>query len=89
MAVGRKLVTIEVNRREKKFLLDTQRLNGPQVGSGCHFLTLEQAAERERRHAPLEILRQHGISLSERHSLTLKQIEALAEVAKTFTEQEG
>ena len=53
------------------------------------FLTMDEAARRERLYVALSVLGGHGITLDHGNSLTLEQIEALAEVARTFSPEEG
>jgi hypothetical protein len=62
------------------------------TGGQFIMLTPGVAERRGRRFAALSVLHEHGIeltSLAPGHSLTLEQIEDLAKVAGTFTEQEG
>lgn len=82
--VGRKLAMIRAGGRDHEFRLDTQRSNGPQYGHGTSFRTMEQVALSERRSGAEGILRDAGVELSHRKDFTLEQIEALAEVARTF-----
>lgn len=62
---------------------------GVERGASHHYgivvRTLEQAALARRRRAAEEILRAASVSLMSRRKFTLEQIEALAEVAATFT----
>lgn len=48
------------------------------------FRTLPQMEMDERRRAAGAILREHGIELSKRRNYSLEQVEALAEVARTW-----
>lgn len=49
-----------------------------------YFRTLAQADEWDRRVSAASILRDRGVELSNRHSFTLEQIEALAEVVQAW-----
>jgi hypothetical protein len=55
----------------------------------CRMRTYEQIALDEREASASAFLRSLGIELSWQHRFTLEQIEALAEVAKTFTTPEA
>lgn len=86
--VGRILATIQVGNRTYEFRLDTQRFTGRQVGSGTYFRTMEQVALEERRASAENALHRIGLQFTasgHRDRLTLEQIEALAEVAKSTT----
>lgn len=80
--VGRTLAHIEYKGWTETFRLDNGRRND-NYGHQW-FKTLEQAALDERRSVAEAVLRNVGVELSHRRSFTLEQIEALAEVAKTF-----
>jgi hypothetical protein len=53
------------------------------------ILTLAEFARRNRRVNAVDDLRELGIEVRPDCTLTAEQIEALAKVASTFTEQEG
>jgi hypothetical protein len=72
--------------RPKAFRRDTGRANDAYEHQ-C-FMTLDEVAEAERGAAARTVLREHKITLEHGNRLTVAQLEALAEVAKTFT-QEG
>lgn len=80
--IGRSLVTIEYRGKQDPFRLDTRVIND-RYGHRW-FKTLEQAAEDERLRVALATLKAHSIRLDSGHGLTVEQIEALAEVARTF-----
>ena len=83
--VGRTLAHIDygdTRERIETFRLADGRRNDD--GGRRYFLTLEQVAERDRRHEADEVLRVHGVELSHRHSFTIEQREALAEVVKAW-----
>lgn len=82
--VGHKLVTIRVNGRDEQFRLDDQRWTGRQVGAGTYFRTLEQVAASEREASVRGVLDDAGVELNRRCKFTPAQIEALAELVKTF-----
>lgn len=80
--VGRKLVAIEYSNRSAQFRLDTQVIND---GYGHrYFETPEQVIRHQRLGRALKALHDHQIMLGRGHRLTVEQIEALAEVARTF-----
>ena len=86
--VGRTLVEVRWLGRIEKFRIDTRVIND---GYGSvWFETPADTDRRERTTAAQEVLIAAGIELSYRRRFTLEQIEALAEVARTFTdEKEG
>ena len=88
--VGRTRLTVRVNGRDDDFYIETQQGTGPQYGYGNRFKTLGQEAEDERRRTALATLNSRNIEikLGRERSFTLEQIEALAEVVKTW-DQEG
>jgi hypothetical protein len=82
--VGRALVQIRSNGRVETFRIDTGVINDKYGGSW--FETPEDATRRERKAAAQSVLREHHITLDfSRHRFTLEQVEALAEVARSFT----
>ena len=82
--VGRTLVHVAYRSRTETFRIDGGASNDGYEHQ--HFLTMTEAAVRNRHGAARAILRTHKIALEYGHGLTLDQIEALAEVARTFTE---
>ena len=53
-----------------------------------HIHTVDEVERQARRSAAVTVLREHGVDLSHRFMRTIEQIEALAEVVKTW-DQEG
>jgi len=87
--VGRALVTIRCagNHGEQVFRLDSQQAND-NYGHQW-FRMLDEVALMQRRSAAIGALRAIGLSFTSsgyQDRLTLDQIEALAEVARTFTD---
>jgi hypothetical protein len=81
-SVGRKYFTIG----REQFRLDDGRIND---GYGHRWVkTLSEAAEIARREAATKALRESGIDLRLGYRHTVEQLEALAEVVKTFTTSE-
>jgi hypothetical protein len=71
--------------------VDVFAREGQRIASGDiwrKFRTLPQVEEDERWHAALHVLRQREIKLDPR-SFTIEQVEALAEVVKTFGKEGG
>lgn len=81
--VGRKLATIRAGGRDDTFRLDTRVINNPYAR--LRFETPEDADRILRDRAARSLLRRCGIELNFRFTYTLEQVEALAEVAATFT----
>jgi hypothetical protein len=79
--VGRKLcdIAFSAEREPQTFVMATGRL---QYGALYHFLTLAQAAERDRRRSAMDVLLSYGMVISPDTSLTAEQIEAMAEIAR-------
>lgn len=86
--VGRTLAHIDYEgaRETQTFRLNDGRRNDDYAHR--YFLTLAEAAERDRIGAADETLRAHGVELSYRRTFTLEQREALADVVRTWG-QEG
>jgi hypothetical protein len=86
--IGRTLAHIRYHGRTETFRLDTQIMTGPQIGYATYYETAEDAILRERREAALATLKEHDIEIrmGRERNFALEQIEALAEVARTFTE---
>jgi hypothetical protein len=83
--VGRTLVHIDYGEGAEHidaFRLVTGRRNDNY--GHRYFLTLAQVADRTRRTRADATLQAHGIELSHRFIFTIEQIEALAEVVKTW-----
>ena len=82
--VGRTLVRIKYRSQEDAFRMDTGVINDGYGGTA--FETLVQAAREERRIAAMAVLKAHHVELKMGHdrSFTLEQVEALAEVVKTW-----
>ena len=74
------------DRAEVEFSIDTGYERGDQYGNGIRVLTVAQAEAAARKRAALALLRGLGVDITSRSPLTGEQIEALAEVAGTFTE---
>ena len=73
-------------QREIEFCIADGFERGDQFGNGYRVRTLAQVALDEREAAAVKVLRDAGISLDARRHFSLDQIEALAEVARTFTD---
>ena len=87
--VGRTLAYIDygdIRERIETFRLDTQRRNNDPYGQR-YFRTLAEVADLDRRSVAMEALKAHGVELSHRHSFTIEQREALAEVVKTWDQE--
>lgn len=90
--VRRKLFTVrcEISWLSGDYRLDTGKLNGGStVGYGPPYvLTVEEEDRRQRQADALAALNKHRIKLDYGHKLTLEQVEALAEVARSFASQD-
>jgi hypothetical protein len=87
--VGRTLAHIDygdARERIETFRLSDGRRNDD--NGRRYFLTLEQIAERERRATAIAVLKKRRIVLDHGHGLTTEQIEALAEVVKTWDSED-
>jgi hypothetical protein len=75
-------------QREREICFDMENGHVRADTDGWYVRTPEQLKRAERRKSALFLLSEHGIEikLGYVNSLTLDQIEALAEVARTFTE---
>lgn len=71
-----------------EFDMQTGRLRGSSTSYGVYVKTAEQYEHDERCSVAESLLASRRIRLDFRHGLTLEQIEALAEVVKTW-DQEG
>ena len=81
-SVGRKYLTIDYGTKTEKFEFDGRRANDPH--GHRRFKTPDEVASDERRHRAIAPLEAHKIRLESGHRLTLEQIEALADVVRTF-----
>lgn len=90
--VGRKLFTIKcdaASRLDGDYRVDTGRRNdGKTRGSGPYVLSMEEWNRRQRLQDVIATLATHGIKLKHNHQLTLEQVEALAQLVRTFTQDE-
>jgi hypothetical protein len=87
--VGSKLATISYRGSESVFRLDTGHLNSKEYGSGTYFLTPGDVESRKRQTAARAVLRDAGFEVRVGHRPPSELLEALAEVAKTFTTPEA
>lgn len=83
--VRRTLFTVKVRGQMRTFRLE----NGVENDKFGHrsVKTREQMEAGQRHSAALADLKAHGISLTSGHHLTAGQLEALAEVARTFKQE--
>ncbi len=91
-SVGRKYFTVDYDgqhggRVHEFSLIDGLRAND--VYGHRHVRTAEQVEAARRRRVALALLVAHWVDIQRADRLTLEQLEALAEVAKTFTFKEG
>lgn len=97
--VGRKYATAEYQRARTDFMgrptsragtvefdMATGYEKGDEYGNGLRVLTPAQVEADARLTAARAVLREVGVDITARSRLTGEQIEALAEVAKSFTE---
>lgn len=80
--VGTKLFTVQGGGVFRK---ETGRSND--TNGNWWVLTVEKAEQLTRHDTAIKDLRERGIELRHRPKLTLEQVEALAEVARTFDTQ--
>jgi hypothetical protein len=87
--IGRTRLTVRVNGRNEDFYIETQQGVGPQSGYGTRFRTMADEAEYERRQTALATLKARNVEprMGYERSFTTEQIEALAEVVKTFDQE--
>ena len=87
--VGRTLVHIRFSGHVEKFRMDTRIVNSD-FGGLC-FETPADADRKMRRQAALATLSEHHleIRIGREHRYPLEHLEALAEVARTFTDTEA
>jgi hypothetical protein len=82
--VGRILVDVRYNGRVVKFLQSTQRALGTRAGPAIYFRIPDDTDRQDRAQAARQALARHGVELSPRHTFTIEQVEALAEVIRTW-----
>ena len=82
--VGRMLVDVRYLGRVVKFAQNTQRALGTEAGPAIRFRIPDDIAGQDRMQAARQVLASHGVELSPRHAFTVEQVEALAEVVKTW-----
>ena len=82
--VGRILVDIRYNGRVVRFLQSTQRALGTRTGPAIYFRIPDDTDSQDRVQAARQVLASHGVELSPRHTFTVEQVEALAEVARAW-----
>ena len=82
--VGRILVDIRYNGRVVKFLQNTQRALGTRAGAGIYFRIPDDMDAQDRAQAARRVLASHGVDLSPRHTFTVEQVEALADVIRMW-----
>lgn len=82
--VGRTLVHIESHRRVDTYHLDTQRLNGRQVGTGSYFRTHAQVEADTRQSDALKALKECGLTPDSPTAFTIEQVEALVKLVHGF-----
>ncbi|MGH3257021.1 MAG: hypothetical protein ACRDOU_16770 [Streptosporangiaceae bacterium] len=84
--VGRVQVDIRYLGRVVRFSRNTQCALGTGTGSAISFKVPYDIDGQDRIQAARQVLARHGIELSPRHRFTAGQVEALAEVVKTWKE---
>jgi hypothetical protein len=82
--VGRILVDIRYLGRVVKFSQNTQRALGTETGPAISFRIAADIDRHERMQAAQQLLASHGVELSPDHTFTIDQVQALAEVVKTW-----
>lgn len=78
--VGRKYITIDYGPKVEPFGFDGKRANDPM--GARRFKTMAQVSLDERLARATDALEGRGIELVRGHSLTLEQVEALADFAR-------
>jgi hypothetical protein len=87
--VGRALFDVECRGQVTTYrLADGRRNVKVRYGADSRVRTLAEAEVDDRRATADRTLRDHKISLDRSHGLTLEQIEALADLARTFTPED-
>jgi hypothetical protein len=84
--VGRILVDIRYLGRVVQFMQSTQRALGTETGPAIRFRIADDTDRQDRVQAARQVLASHGVELTSRHTFTVEQVEALAEVVKTWQE---
>lgn len=87
--IGRTLVHIKQYGQITTYRMDTQHFNGNEVGYGRWFRTHEQHAEDLRDEAARAGLRDAGLSIERGRTFTTDQLEAIADLVRSFTEEEN
>jgi hypothetical protein len=82
--VGRILVDISYLGRVVKFSRNTQRALGTETGPAISFRIGEDTGRHDRMQAAQQLLASHGVELSPDHTFTVEQVQALAEVVRTW-----
>ncbi|MBN6054547.1 hypothetical protein JYK22_21575, partial [Nonomuraea sp. RK-328] len=85
--VGRKYVTVEYLGRTDQFEIDSGRRANDAYGHR-RIKTPEQVALDARWQTALDDLRARRVELRQGHKFTLEQVEALAEMARSFASTE-
>jgi hypothetical protein len=82
---GRVQVDIRYLGRVVKFSQITRCALGTEAGPGAICFTIPDAVDgQDRIQAAQHVLASHGVELNPRHAFTARQVEALAEVVKTW-----
>jgi hypothetical protein len=84
--VGRVLVHVRYAGRVVQFSRSTQRALGTETGPAIRFRIADGTSGQDRLRAGRRVLAGHGVELSPRHTFTVEQVEALAEVVKAWPE---
>jgi hypothetical protein len=80
------VVDVRYLGRVVKFWRNTQRALGTETGPPIYFRTPDDIDGQGRTQAARHLLASHGVQLSPRRTFTVEQVEALAEVVKTWQE---
>jgi hypothetical protein len=78
--VGRILVDIRYLGRVVKFSQNAQCALGTETGPAICFRIPDDIDRQDRMQEARQVLARHGVELSPRHTFTVEQVEALAEV---------
>ena len=84
--VGRVLVDIRYGGRVVQFSHHSGRALGTRTGQPIYFRIPLVMETQDRIRAARQVLASHGVELSPRHTFAVEQVEALAEVVKTWQE---
>ena len=82
--VGRVQVDIRYLGRVVRFSRNTRCALGTGTGPAIRFKFPDDTDGQDRMQAARQVLASHGVELSPRHAFTAGQVEALAEVVKTW-----